>query len=336
MRRKATHKNYDRPQDILLFIIFCIFLVFAVTAALVIPSVHAGSTQTSDTIGITIKPHTSVENETLYLSDLFSGIKPNRDAIIGRSPNPGEELEIGPVLLSRIAKAYHLGWKPASFSERVIIRRSASIITGTDISDAVENRLRQSGVDGTFIVNFYGESPSIILPERLPPEFEFSSFSFDPATDRFRAEIVAPAKTQIHKQIELSGTVERLINIPVLNKSLRNGHVITARDIEMISMRIKTLGDDVLVDKNAVIGMTPDRFLVSKKPIRKTDIRAPMMVQRGQRITLVHRSGPLNLSAAGRSMQNGSKGEIIRVVNIDSNKNLQAEIIGDGLAQIIQ
>ena len=283
---------------------------------------------------LSVKSTSVVEGEGLYLSDLFDGVAPDQDIRLGRAPHPGDQLEISSSVLARIAKVYNLSWRPESMSQSVVVRRSAGIISSESITQDLREKLIETGVDGQFHITYSGDQPNIILPERLPKTFEISAFSFDPSSDRFQASLVAPSKDRIHKTLDVFGKIDRMVQIPVLKASMRNGSIIDASDIDMVDVRIRTLGDDVIIDPKKVIGMTPDRFLVSQKPIRKNDIRPPMMVARGERITLVHHEGILQLTAVGKSMEDGSVGDIIRVVNIDSNKNLRAEVIGDGIVRV--
>ena len=283
-----------------------------------------------------LKAHSEVESDQLFLSDLFEGIPPHRDKRIGRSPNPGDDLTISAPVLSRIAQVYNLSWRPNNMSEKVVIRRSVSLISEQEIVTRLKEAIREQGVQDEFDITFLDKAPNISLPRNLPRSFELASFSFTPGSDRFEARIVAPSRSDIRKSAHVFGRIDRVVDVPVLTKSLRNGTVIGDQHIKMVSMRIHSLGKDILLDPSSIIGKTPDRYLVSHKPIRREDIRKPKIVQRGERVTMIHRSGPLFLSAVGKSMEDGSEGDIIRVINIDSNKNLNAEIIGQGTVKIIQ
>lgn len=335
MKHSYKHKQNNVPgfpQKVML-LPFCIFLVCM--AVLITSPVQAGTySAASGKEGLTLKSYAEVESEALYLSDIFEGIRSYEDSALGRAPKPGEQFELNAVLLKRIAKVYNLSWRPESIGSTVIVQRTASVIPAQAIRDSLESRLRSVGVDGNFHIKPYTEIPEMILPKRFGKSFEISSLDFDPATDRFKATIVAPSTKEMHKKVTFSGTIERMIDVPVLKKSMRNGPIIINSDIQMVPMRIRSLNDDVIVDKQKVLGMTPDRFLVANKPIRKRDVSTPTLVERGQRITLIHEQGPMKLSALGKSMENGTKGQIIRVVNLDSNTSIRAEVIGSGVAKV--
>lgn len=304
-----------------------IFALFAVAFALCFSSYAFAA-------DVRLKSISKVQSDMLYLSDLFEGIRPGQDILLGRSPLPGGQISIEAPLLARLAKIYDLNWRAKSMSDRVIIRRPASIVSSQAIRDALRQRLIDNGVDTNFQMKLSGESPQITLPENMPNEFDIVSFIYDPVSDSFESQIVAPSRDDVHTTIDVFGRVERIIDVPVLKRSLRNGYVITLQDIDMVTMPIDSLNRDVVIDPAKLIGTTPDRFLLAKKPIRKSDIRPPQMIKRGQKIMIIHEQGPLTLSALGRSMETGSMGDLIRVVNMDSNKALTGEIIGDGLVAI--
>lgn len=315
-------------------------VVMAMLSFLPHHSLHASDDNTGNQNSVqssvvSLKSLAKVEGDTFYLSDIFTGIAPYQDAVLGRSPYPGEDLEIGAVILQRVAKVYHLSWRPSSSIQSVTLRRAANIIPADQITKALRKQIKQSGVDGHFELSYTsGQANKIILPEQYEQLFEFAAFDFDPERDYFRASIVAPSRDNPIERQDISGHVIRLVQAPVLKRSLRNGTLISAADIEMKPVRIDTLSGDTILDKDKIIGKTPERYLVAQKFIRKDDITAPMMVERGQRITILSQKGPIRLSAVGKSMETGSLGDIIRVVNIDSNKTIQAEIIEHGVAQV--
>ena len=75
--------------------------------------------------------------------------------------------------------------------------------------------------------------------------------------------------------------------------------------------------------------MTPRRMAFNGKPLTDTDIEAPKIVERGQSITMTFSNGMIELTAMGKALESGAKGDVIRVVNTNSSKNLQAIVSGE-------
>jgi flagella basal body P-ring formation protein FlgA len=64
-------------------------------------------------------------------------------------------------------------------------------------------------------------------------------------------------------------------------------------------------------------------------PIRIKDVTNPQLISRGDEITIIVKEGGMQLTAKGKAMQNGAEGDMIRAVNVTSNRSLTAMVTGD-------
>jgi flagella basal body P-ring formation protein FlgA len=129
--------------------------------------------------------------------------------------------------------------------------------------------------------------------------------------------------------VSVSGRIERLLSVPVLKNSLKNGDIIGANDLDYIEIPKNKLSNGAIVNESDLVNMTPRRSISSGKPILLNDLEHPKMVDRGDAITLVFESGAMTLTAKGKSLQAGAHGDTVRVTNLDSNKNLQGVVTAD-------
>ena len=83
-----------------------------------------------------------------------------------------------------------------------------------------------------------------------------------------------------------------------------------------------------MLNRAAMIGMTPRRFILAGRPLRSGDMVAPKIVSRGDLVTVLLNQGPLSLTAKGKALENGAKGDVIRVVNVSSNVTIEALVTG--------
>ena len=75
--------------------------------------------------------------------------------------------------------------------------------------------------------------------------------------------------------------------------------------------------------------MTPRRMVIEGKPIKLSEIEAPQIVRRGQNVTIIFKNGAMELTAMGKALENGSKGDLIRVVNANSSRTVAATITAE-------
>ena len=165
---------------------------------------------------------------------------------------------------------------------------------------------------------------SISLPSEYDAALSIDNVFIDHEKNWFEAKIIASHQETPLYISEISGTFDRLIQVPILKRSLRAGDIIGNTDIDHIAVKSRSLNHDVLLDEQKVIGKTPRRIVHAGKPIKAQDVSLPQLVERGDIVTIIFSHGGVRLTARGKAMQNGAQGDIIRVVNTVSNRSLDA------------
>ncbi len=279
-----------------------------------------------EALAASLKPTAIISSDTFTVGDIFSGLDGDTaDKVLGAAPLPGQDMVLNARTLMRIALALDLPWRPAHSLEQVTIRRAATIIEGAPIDDALTTRLRSEGVDGRFEIAYLtAGTPRLVLPADKPAMTEVTALNYDPSSGRFEATLAAPTADMPLTTLTVIGKVERLISVPVLKSTLGNGDIIGAGDITWAEIKHSTLQSDMMLQDTDLIGLTPRRLVAAGTPMRSRELERPQLVSRGAMITIAYRDGPLALTARGKAMQNGAKGDLIRVVNTASNRTVEA------------
>ncbi len=284
---------------------------------------------------VTAKHLSIVEDDKIRLEDVFDNLDNKdfrRDAgrVIGNAPKPGDDLIINARTLSRISSAFGLSWRPDSVMDQVVIRREATVITHQEISDHIKNALADKGLTDSFSLLFYNGPQDIVLPGKKDPALTTQALNFDANKDVFEAVVT----TSTGEKLTLSGKVERMIRIPVLKDTLRKEDIISAYDIEWIEMRARDIHKDLIIDADDLTGMTPRSMLMAGKPVRTTDVMPPKIVNRGEQVTILFEHGALSLTSKGKALQHGAKGDIVRVLNLSSNKMIEGFVVAERTVQV--
>jgi flagella basal body P-ring formation protein FlgA len=275
-----------------------------------------------------LKSVSVINDDVLRLGDIFDGITRNADYVIGAAPKPGQDMVLNARTLYRIAVAMDLPWRPQTTGDQIVIRREATVVSYPTIENTLRNELKKKGVQGNFKVNLNNGKPTMILPKELPEHVEISSIEYDTQKDYFKASLVAPSRENPVRKIDVNGFVERLVKVPVLRTNLRNGDIIGENDVELIEVSQKNLQHDLILDKEDLIGMTPRRFGYAGKMVLAGTLERPQLVERGDKVTIAFKEGPLLLTAKGRALQSGAKGDLIRIKNINSSRAVDAIVVG--------
>lgn len=278
---------------------------------------------------ISLKENSVVTGSTITLGDIFTGLPGNENKVLGVAPQPGHEMVLDARTLLRIAVALDLPWRPETSADTVVLKRSASIVGQNMIETALKTALEEKGVTGSYRLVFDNGMEPIILPQNTIPAVAVSSLNVKPESNWFEATLAAPSSESPVSTARVTGRIERLRTIPVLRETMNNGTIIGARDIDLIELPEKNVQPGMMLKPEELIGMTPRRMLTAGLPVKAGEIESPRIVTRGELVTMVLNEGGLTLTAQGKALEHGAKGDRIRVVNTASNKMIMAEVSGD-------
>ncbi len=315
-------KNWQKHRAIFLSLLFATTLLLSALAP------QAGW-------AVSLKKNAVISGDSITLGDLFSGLTHGEDRVLGPAPRPGQDMVLNARTLLRVARALDLPWRPVTTADYIVVKRAASVIGRAQIEDGLRAELAEQGIEGKYNLILPNEAAEIILPRNLPAEFEVASFNLRQQGDWFEATLVAPSAQNPVETLNLHGSIERLIDVPILSETIRNGVTIGKNDISYLELREKDLNHDIIINEDNLIGMTARRMVLPGKPIRQSEIEAPQIVKRGEFVTMVFQSGTMQLSARGKALENGSKGDSIRVVNTGSNRTIEGIVSNVGEVKVI-
>lgn len=268
----------------------------------------------------------TLEGNLIRLGDLFTGLERNQDKVLGVAPRPGTSMTLNARTLLRVARATDIAWRPVSTADQAVIKRAATVIDTAVITDTLRKALDEEGLSGKYEISYGYQKPQIVLPADQPARVDISALSFDRSSNIFEASLVAPSQDAPLQTLNIRGEVKVLVDVPVLKESLRHGAVIGKHDIEFVEIPKRSLKPDMLISADTLIGKTPRRMVLAGEPVKALDVEEPKIVGRGDIVTIIFKSGPLILTAQGKAMEHGARGDIIRVVNTASNKTLEAMV----------
>lgn len=116
----------------------------------------------------------------------------------------------------------------------------------------------------------------------------------------------------------------------VLSRDVDRGDIIQQEDVEE---RVQVLKAHQLPCKE-VVGMSARSLLRAGSSPLTTSLRAPLLIRRGDLLTIVYAAGPLKVTTRGEATRDGARGEWIPVININSRKTIKARVTAPGWVQV--
>ncbi len=133
-------------------------------------------------------------------------------------------------------------------------------------------------------------------------------------------------------EIKVQGKIVKLNEVPVLNREMRSGEIITNSDISYAAYPEKRIGDNVVTDPIQLIGQSPKQRISANKIIRESEILPPILIKKGESVNMVYRTEFMTLQVVGYAMEDGRAGDLIRLKNTSSQKIVLATVSDQGVA----
>ncbi|WP_083265700.1 flagellar basal body P-ring formation chaperone FlgA [Pseudomonas sp. 1D4] len=124
--------------------------------------------------------------------------------------------------------------------------------------------------------------------------------------------------------------------LPVLvsRVSIERGATLEASQLERKVMPLERLRQGFHQDPAEVVGQSARRSLRAGQVIGPANLAPPVLVRRGQRVTVLATAGGLNASVEAEALEDGRLGERIKLRNVSSRKPLEAKVTGPGQVRL--
>jgi flagella basal body P-ring formation protein FlgA len=279
---------------------------------------------------VVLRETLNVEGPHVTLGDLFGIDSAAADVVVARSPEPGSRTSLDVNYVRRIAAENDLDWANAAGVRRLTVSRASRSIGADMLTGILEGELfAQEG--RVHEVQLSNTAMALHAPLESAGGPQIVSLNYDARSGMLAAEITPYDGA---RPVRVTGRAYATVDVPVLARAIPAGTEITGGDIEWISHRSDRLRPDAVLDPDALIGFEARRTLRAGEPLRSYDLQRPLMVERGELVTLVFEAPGIQLSVRARAMENAADGEIARFVNLQSNRTVEALVNGPGRALV--
>ncbi|NKB20113.1 MAG: flagellar basal body P-ring formation protein FlgA [Alphaproteobacteria bacterium] len=280
------------------------------------------------TTAATLRNAVSVDRDVIRLSDLFIDAGKHSKTVIANAPAPGRSETFGARQLQNIARRAGLDWYPESRYDRTVVRRPGDLIATDEIISRLEKTLRQSGLPKSQRIKLSKKDLSIYVARGAQSDIRISSPKFNIKTGTFSAAIEIPRGKRGIERLQVTGRTFSVVNVPVFARRLQRNDIIRKADLDFIELPQSAVGRNALLDTRDIVGKTPKRLIQTGKQIRNGDLKPPTVVKKGSLVTIVLRTKKMLITARGRAIDDGAKGEVVRVQNTRSRKTIEATVAG--------
>ena len=120
------------------------------------------------------------------------------------------------------------------------------------------------------------------------------------------------------------------VRIVVPSHDIARGDTISEGDLAFTTVDGSALMSGVPTRIEEVKGMQTRRMLIAGQPFRADDVRRPIVVTKGQTVTMQFFAPGVELTAMGRAMSEGGVGDTVTVQNPVSYRMIAGTVIAPG------
>lgn len=168
------------------------------------------------------------------------------------------------------------------------------------------------------------------VAEGLPGQSEFlREFWIDRDTGQF----IANAVTETGEVRRVWGVAVLTIPVPVPMRRLMPDEIVQPEDVETVAMPWARVNAFAVTETENLVGMQVRRMLSPGRPVQLQSVIPPIIISRGDRVTIELNYGALHLSATGKAISDAHLGQEVRVVNLGSNKTIVGIARAEGVVE---
>jgi len=211
---------------------------------------------------------------------------------------------------------------------------AGTTITNQDIQSAIKNYLhkaqsRLEHVDYSF--EPYTKEDSFVLPAGKVRVDVLPAVKNIIGSRHFTVVYRVDGRTV--KSVTVRGKLAVKADVVVAQQPLKRGSLISTADVSLAHMDVARIREPIF-DLNDVVGKLVARNLRVGQPVELRSVETPPLVHKGSFVKLVARRGGMMLTAVGIALEDGGKGQVIRVQNNSSKKVVMAQVVGPDLVEV--
>ena len=280
-----------------------------------------------------LKELVTVTSELVRIGDLVENAGEAADIPVFRAPDLGET---GTVPVARVAEAlrpHGLDRLNTGGLGEVVVTRRSRAITADELKDRITRAFAGQfgfGDAGNLSVILDRQVRTLHVEAAATAELAITRMNVEPRTGRFDVGFELPGSGAARRmRLRFTGTVVETALAATLVRSLRPGEVIKASDIAMARRPKLEVGSDAIAAEQAV-GLAAKQPLRSGQVLRSADLAKAQIVQRNEAVTIIYEVPGVMLTVRGKALEAGALGDIVSVMNVQSNRAIQGTVTAPG------
>jgi flagellar basal body P-ring formation protein FlgA len=280
-----------------------------------------------------LKELVTVTADVVRIGDLLENAGPAAGIAVFRAPDLGHTGTVEVPRVTEALKSHDIDGLSTNGLSEVVVTRLSRVITAKDVEERITRALAGQygfGDVRNLGVMFDREVRTMHVEASATADLLIARMSVDPRNGRFDISFDVPSSAVARRlPLRFTGVATETIEAATLTRTVARGEVIRESDVAVERRpKIEAAGEAIVADQ--VIGMSAKRALRSGQVLRASDVIKADVVARHEIVTIVYEAPGLLLTVRGKALEAGAVGETINVLNVQSNRTIQATVYGPG------
>ena len=275
-------------------------------------------------------------SDIVTVGDFYSNAGPLASKPLFRSPDMGTSGNVPASQVAERARAAGLKGAGTDGLRSVVVHRGATTLNRDQLAGLVRNALadRNAGVDADALEIRLMQAPDKVLADpKVQDPIRVDRLEWSESSGRFTlfASVAVELGTE---PLILSGIATEMVEVIALAQPLRRGDILRQEDVDVIRLPRSKVPAGAIADAGEIVGKEARGNLRAAAPLSRKDFQQPILVRKGEKITVTFEMPGMKLSSRAQAMDDGAKGDVIDVMNLTSRRIVPATITSRGHVRV--
>jgi flagella basal body P-ring formation protein FlgA len=309
------------------------FVRSMLVAALLVVAPSAALAQENEDVIATpvLRAQVTVEGDVVRIGDMVENAGTASQIAIYRSPDLGTTGTLPTAQIINTLQAHQVIGVDTRDIKSVAVTRLARTLEGKEIESQVAHALEhRSGLGDAANLNltFDRDVQDVRLEAWNNGLLQPASVRYEPRSGRFDVSFeIANDTNNSRTKLRFSGIAVEMLEAAILTRNVERGDVLKASDVVTERRPKAEVGNDAAPRGHAV-GMQMRKGLRAGQALRVADLGKPDLVQRDGNVTLIYEAAGIYLTARGKAVDNGTEGDTVTVLNLQSKRTISGTVVG--------
>ncbi|POF28197.1 flagellar basal body P-ring formation chaperone FlgA [Roseibium marinum] len=275
-------------------------------------------------------------SDIVTVGDFYSNAGLLASKPLFRSPDMGTSGNVAADVVAKRAREAGLKVAGTDGLRTVVVHRGATRFDRERLEGLVRTAVaeRNAGVDADTLDVRLSQAPDQILADpKVTDPVRIDRVDWSQSSGRFTI-FTTVAVEHGTRPVTLSGTAVEMIEVVTLAQPLRRGDILNENDIAVIRLARSKVPAGAILDAAEIAGKEARTSLRANAPLARNDFRRPVLISRGEKVTVTYELLGMKLTSRAQAMDDGAKGDVIDVMNLHSRRIVPATVSSRGQVRV--